>query len=400
MAISRLHTWAAGEVLLASELNAEFNNILNNAADLVSPFTKAISMGGFALYFDAASTHGITDSAKGLNLSACAINNAFTTVASDTTPDIWTTVSGLVNYTGTVTATGFAAAPQAGASRRLVCAGAAVFTAGANMLIQGVSSGNNLTAAAGDIVDVHAITTTQFRLVIQRADGSVAGLSVVLVPSKGGTGIANNDASTITVSGNYAITVTVTGATGITFPTTGTIATLTGIEALTNKTINGNTITAGSGTLTLAAGSTLATSGANSITFTSTGLTNVTPPTTGTLASLAGTETLTNKRVTARVGSTTSSATPTINTDNVDVYSLTAQAEAVTSFTTNLSGTPGPDDVLIIHITGTAARGLTWGASFEASTIALPTTTVGTNMLTVGFLWNSVTSKWRCHMAV
>ena len=397
MALARIHTWSAGEVLLASELNAEFNNILNNAADLVSPFTKAISMGGFALYFDAASTHGITDSAKGLNLSACAINNAFTTVASDTTPDIWTTVSGLVNYTGTVTATGFAAAPQAGASRRLVCAGAAVFTAGANMLIQGVSSGSNLTAAAGDIIDVHAITTTQFRLIVLRADGTAVP---VVVPSKGGTGIANNDASTVTISGNYAITVTVTGTTGITLPPTGTVATLTGNEALTNKTINGNTITAGSGTLTLAAGSTLATSGANSITFTSTGPTNVTSPTTGTLATLAGTETLTNKRVTARVGSTTSSATPTINTDNVDVYKLTAQAGAVTSFTTNLSGTPGEDDVLIIHITGTASRALTWGASFEASTIALPTTTVNTDMLTVGFLYNTVTSKWRCHMAV
>ena len=28
--------------------------------------------------------------------------------------------------------------------------------------------------------------------------------------------------------------------------------------------------------------------------------------------------------------------------------------------------------------------------------MALPTTTVTTNMLAVGFLYNSVTSKWRC----
>jgi hypothetical protein len=34
--------------------------------------------------------------------------------------------------------------------------------------------------------------------------------------------------------------------------------------------------------------------------------------------------------------------------------------------------------------------------SFESSTIALPTTTSGTAMLTVGFKWNSATSKFRC----
>ncbi len=106
--------------------------------------------------------------------------------------------------------------------------------------------------------------------------------------------------------------------------------------------------------------------------------------------------TLTNKRITPRVGSTTSSATPTINTDNYDIYRLTAQAEDITSFTTNLSGTPNHGDSLIIEITGTAARTITWGSSFEASTVALPTTTVGTDMLTIGFKYNSATSKWRC----
>jgi len=108
------------------------------------------------------------------------------------------------------------------------------------------------------------------------------------------------------------------------------------------------------------------------------------------------TNTLTNKRITARTGTTTSSATPTINTDNVDFYSLTAQTVDITSFTTNLSGTPTDAQTLWIAITGTAARAITWGASFEASTIALPTTTVTTARLDVAFIWNAVTSKWRC----
>jgi len=110
----------------------------------------------------------------------------------------------------------------------------------------------------------------------------------------------------------------------------------------------------------------------------------------------SATVTLTNKRITKRTGTTTSSATPTINTDNVDFYSLTAQTEAITSFTTNLSGTPTEAQTLWIAITGTAARAITWGTSFEASTVALPTTTVTTARLDVGFVWNTITSKWRC----
>lgn len=108
------------------------------------------------------------------------------------------------------------------------------------------------------------------------------------------------------------------------------------------------------------------------------------------------TQTLTNKRITLRYGSTTSSATPTINTDNVDTYELTALAANITSFTTNLSGTPTTDQTLHIIIVGTATRTLVWGTSFEASTVDLPTTTSGTNRLDVFFIWNATTSKWRC----
>lgn len=111
---------------------------------------------------------------------------------------------------------------------------------------------------------------------------------------------------------------------------------------------------------------------------------------------ISSTNTLTNKRVTKRVGTTTSSATPTINTDNVDAYHLTAQTEAITSFTTNLSGTPTDFQQLRISVTGTAARAITWGSSFANGTVALPTTTVTTTRLDVLLEWDTVTSKWRC----
>lgn len=114
------------------------------------------------------------------------------------------------------------------------------------------------------------------------------------------------------------------------------------------------------------------------------------------IPTISSTNTLTNKRVTPRTGTTTSSATPTINTDNVDYYSITAQTVDITSFTTNLSGTPTEGQGLHIAITGTAARAITWGTSFESGPTTLPTTTTTTQRLDVFFRWNSVTSKWRC----
>jgi hypothetical protein len=105
----------------------------------------------------------------------------------------------------------------------------------------------------------------------------------------------------------------------------------------------------------------------------------------------------TNKRITKRVlALAANSATPAINTNTYDVVHITAQTAAITSFTTNLSGTPVDGDSLRVSVTGTAAVTLTWGNSFESSTVSLPGTTVTTARLDAEFLWNTETSKWRC----
>ena len=112
---------------------------------------------------------------------------------------------------------------------------------------------------------------------------------------------------------------------------------------------------------------------------------------------VSSTNTLTNKGITPRVWTVASSATPTINTDNVDAYSITALATAITSMTTNLSWTPTDFQKLLIRIkdNGTA-RAITWGASFEAKGVALPTTTVISKVLTVWFVYDTVSAKWGC----
>ena len=49
MAIARVKVWVANEVLTASDLNSEFNSILNNATALISPLTANLDFDGFSL---------------------------------------------------------------------------------------------------------------------------------------------------------------------------------------------------------------------------------------------------------------------------------------------------------------------------------------------------------------
>ena len=109
------------------------------------------------------------------------------------------------------------------------------------------------------------------------------------------------------------------------------------------------------------------------------------------------TVTLTNKRVTRRVTAIASNAAPTINTDSCDFVDITALAAAITSMTTNLSGTPTNGQTLTIRIkdNGTA-RAISWGTGFEAAGQPLPTTTIISKRLTVGLIFDTTTSKWGC----
>ena len=94
-----------------------------------------------------------------------------------------------------------------------------------------------------------------------------------------------------------------------------------------------------------------------------------------------------------RHGTVVSSATPAINTDSVDSFDITALNEDITSMSSGLTGTPVINQVLHLVITGTAARAIAWGLSFEGD---LPITTVLTERLDIMLVWNIATSKWRC----
>lgn len=116
------------------------------------------------------------------------------------------------------------------------------------------------------------------------------------------------------------------------------------------------------------------------------------------IPSISSTNTLTNKRWTRRLTTTNGpGATPTTNSDNVDIMNFSALAANITSMSTNLTGTPVDGDKLEFRfLDNGTARTISWGASFEATTVALPTTTVINTLLRVGFEWYAANSKWDC----
>ncbi|HSD12910.1 MAG TPA: hypothetical protein VLC10_05100, partial [Patescibacteria group bacterium] len=220
------------------------------------------------------------------------------------------------------------------------------FTANGNVNFDDASAdtiliGQNLATPdtvtiAGDV----SISDAQWGITAAGA-GTLASLNgLTLTANADGFSIAGGTAPrTFAVTGGD-ITLTASGAKNVALPTTGTLATLAGSETLTNKTLTSPTINGGSltgltaisladgashvlsitsgvlsanGSLQISAplsttmtlggnlqtASAFATSGAFPVTLTATGLTGVTLPTSGTLATLAGTETLANKTLTS-----------------------------------------------------------------------------------------------------
>lgn len=200
------------------------------------------------------------------------------------------------------------------------------------------------------------------------------------------------------INGTAISAVSGTGSVAL---TTSPVFTTPTIGVATATSVNKVTITApaSAATLTIANNKTLTVNATLSLSGTDS--TTITFQATDTYVGRATTDTLTNKRITKRITTLTSSATPTVNTDNCEIVTITALATAITSMTSNLSGTPTAAQTLIYRIldNGTA-RAITWGASFVSRGMTLPTTTVLSKYLYVGFLWNEVANTWDCVVSV
>ena len=145
-----------------------------------------------------------------------------------------------------------------------------------------------------------------------------------------------------------------------------------------------------------------ATTGVITITDGSNGDINLAPHGTGrvqagavNIPTVSSTDTLTNKRITSRIGTVASSATPTPSADTHDQYNVTALAVAATFAAPTGTPTNGQKIIIRIKDNGTA-RTLAWNAIYRAIGVTLPTTTVLSKTLYCGFVYNSADSKWDC----
>lgn len=111
-----------------------------------NPLTSVLDTGGFSI-----------DESEG------------TAVASAATTNIWVTDGNNPHVTGSVTITSFGTAPRVGAVRWVTFDGAPLLTNSGNLNLQG---GANIQIAAGDIARVYADTTTQFDVIVFKADGT------------------------------------------------------------------------------------------------------------------------------------------------------------------------------------------------------------------------------------
>lgn len=243
--------------------------------------------------------------------------------------------------------------------------------------------------------------------------------SRIVPPNLGGTGIANNSASTLTISGSFGTTVTVSGTTAVTLPTSGTlvssVTTGNGVSAtntagalaftlgaITPSTVNGNTFTTGSYTLTGTAAKTL--NFTNSLTLSGTDSTTMTfPTTTATIARTDAAQTFTGTQTFSQVIMTANAITATSNAATIPVTSgrniVTNNSAATLTITLTTSGAVSMQTCVVQILPSSAvAQTLTFVNTENSVATSVPANTGASTTIpiTVGFMYNAGTSKWTC----
>jgi hypothetical protein len=223
---------------------------------------------------------------------------------------------------------------------------------------------------------------------------TVNGLTITT--TAGTLTIANSASASLITSGNFGLTLTSTATTNSTFPSgTHTLAGLdvaqswTAVQTFTNSDIKLLGSSTGATTFTSA------NAGASNFTITI-------PAATDTLAVLGTAQTFTAQEKFNNIVDVNNAITASSNAATVPVTfrlnTVTNNSAATLTITmTTTSAVDGQMTVVRILDSSAAAQTITW-VNTENSTVSAPTTSNGstTLFLTVGFIYNGGTSKWRC----
>ena len=252
---------------------------------------------------------------------------------------------------------------------------------------------------------------------------SLTGLTTPLTVAQGGTGAATltgillgagTSAITALSSSGTGNVVRVAGAT-LTTPTLGvatatsynglTLTSTTGTFTLTNAkvlTVSDST-TLATNAITLGGGEVITFSASNALSLLTSGTTSMTfPAATDTVAVLGTAQTYTATQTEKQVIWTNNAITASGNAATVPIthrlHTVTNNSAATLTITmTTTSAVDGALEMIRILDSSGVAQTITW-VNTENSTVSAPTTSNGSTTLplTVGFQYNSLTSKWRC----